>query len=135
MKGQRFRALDTDGDRLFDSEMSVELHISIETESAFNKDNADMFDYPEAVGYSFDMTVEQQVKSFATGDVLVLHASDIRGGDGYNLALVKFSAPNTHTEIASGEFWCTSTSYKSDNKKIVTATHKFEGTGELTVAK
>lgn len=135
MKGQRYRAFDTVGERYFKSETTCELHISVEVESAVNKDNADNTDYPEVVGYSFDMTVEQQCSSLKTNDEIVINASDIKAGETMALALARFASGSLTKEaiIASGNFLCTSTSYKADNKKILSATHKFEGTGVLSI--
>lgn len=135
MKGQRYRAFDTLGERYFEGETTCELHISVEVESAVNKDNTDDTDYPEVVGYSFDMTVEQQCSRFITNDEIVITAADINGGDSMVLALARFAYNSLTKEaiIASGKFICTSTSYKADNKKILSATHKFEGTGVLSI--
>lgn len=137
MKGQRYRAFDTVGERYFEGETTCELHISVEVESAVNKDNADNTDYPEVVGYSFDMTVEQQCSHLTTNDEMVITAADINAGDSKSLALARFASGSLTKEaiIASGNFLCTSTSYKADNKKILSATHKFEGTGVLSIGK
>lgn len=131
MKGQRYRAFETANDRVFSAETSVELHISVETESVVNKDNADMNDYPEVVGYSFDMTVEQQVKSLTAGSENEINAPDINAGDFKHLQLARFNGASKEAIIVSGDFICTSSSCKADNKKVVTAIHKFEGTGAL----
>ena len=135
MKGQRYRAFETVGERYFGGETTCELHISVEVESAVNKDNADNTDYPVVVGYSFDMTIEQQCSHLTTGDQIVITAADINGGDSMALALARFASSSLTKEaiIASGNFLCTSTSYKADNKKILSATHKFEGTGVLSI--
>ena len=135
MKGQRYRAFDTVGERYFKGETTCEFHISVEVESAVNKDNTDDTDYPEVVGYSFDMTVEQQCSTLVTDDEMVISAADIYGGEKMALALARFADGSLTKEatIASGNFICTSTSYKADNKKILSATHKFEGTGSLTI--
>lgn len=135
MKGQRYRAFDTVGERYFEGETTCELHISVEVESAVNKDNTDDNDYPEVVGYSFDMTVEQQCSQLIIDDEMKISAADINGGDSMVLALARFANSSLTKEaiIASGKFICTSTSYKADNKKILSATHKFEGTGVLTI--
>lgn len=137
MKGQRYRAFDTVGERYFSGETTCELHISVEVESAVNKDNADNTDYPEVVGYSFDMTVEQQCSRLTTNDEIVITAADINAGNTMALALARFASGSLNKEaiIASGNFLCTSTSYKADNKKILSATHKFEGTGVLSIGK
>lgn len=137
MKGQRYRAFDTVGERYFEGETTCELHISVEVESAVNKDNADNTDYPEVVGYSFDMTVEQQCTHLTTNDEMVITAADINAGDSKSLALARFASGSLTKEaiIASGNFLCSSTSYKADNKKILSATHKFEGTGVLSIGK
>ena len=135
MKGQRYRAFETVGERYFEGETTCELHISVEVESAVNKDNADNTDYPVVAGYSFDMTIEQQCSHLTTGDQIVITAADINGGDSMALALARFASSSLTKEaiIASGNFLCTSTSYKADNKKILSATHKFEGTGVLSI--
>lgn len=137
MKGQRYRAFETVGERYFEGETTCELHISVEVESAVNKDNTDDTDYPEVVGYSFDMTVEQQCSHLNTNDEMVITAADINGGDRRALALARFASGSLNKEaiIASGNFICTSTSYKADNKKVLSATHKFEGTGVLSIGK
>lgn len=137
MKGQRYRAFETVGERYFEGETTCELHISVEVESAVNKDNADDTDYPEVVGYSFDMTVEQQCSHLNTNDEMVITAADINSGDSKSLALARFASGSFSKEaiIASGNFICSSTSYKADNKKILSATHKFEGTGVLSIGK
>lgn len=137
MKGQRYRAFETVGERYFEGETTCELHISVEVESATNKDNADNTDYPVVVGYGFDMTVEQQCSHLTTNDEIVMTAADINSGDSKSLALARFASGSLNKEaiIASGNFICSSTSYKADNKKILSATHKFEGTGVLSIGK
>ena len=81
------------------------------------------------------MTVEQQCSTLVINDEMVISAADINGGDKMALALARFADGSLTKEaiIASGNFICTSTSYKADNKKILSATHKFEGTGSLTI--
>lgn len=134
MKGQRFRIFDPNGDQVIQGETSCELHISIETESEQNKDNADNANYPTMVGYSFDATIECQVSSFVKHGEMVKRSTDFNAGDNQGLELAEFnSAGQYQSKIASGSFITTSVSYKSDNKKTITATIKLEGSGELTL--
>ena len=134
MKGQRFRIYDSNGDKVIQGETSCELHISIETESEQNKDNADNADYPTMVGYSFDATIECQISSFLKNGGNVKRSTDFNAGDNQGLELAEFdSAGQYQSKIASGSFITTSVSYKSDNKKTITATIKLEGSGELTL--
>lgn len=132
MKGQRYRFF-KDGVP-FESETSCELHISVETEESSNKDYATLVAFPVGVGYSFDATIECQVKSYS-GSSYTLPV-DLEIGVPVELELCKTSdsSPTTKgTTIARGFYIPTSISYKADNKKTVTATIKLEGTGELTV--
>ena len=134
MKGQRFRIYDSNNDMVIQGETSCELHISIETESEQNKDNADNADYPTMVGYSFDATIECQISSFLKNGGNVKRSTDFNAGDNQGLELAEFnSAGQYQSKIASGSFITTSVSYKSDNKKTITATIKLEGSGELTL--
>lgn len=134
MKGQRFRIYDPNGDQVIQGETSCELHISIETESEQNKDNADNADYPTMVGYSFDATIECQISAFIKDGEMVKRSTDFNAGDNQGLELAEFnSAGQYQSKIASGSFITTSVSYKSDNKKTITATIKLEGSGELTL--
>lgn len=134
MKGQRFRIFDPNGDQVIQGETSCELHISIETESEQNKDNGNNADYPTMVGYSFDATIECQVSSFVKHGEMVKRSTDFNAGDNQGLELAEFnSAGQYQSKIASGSFITTSVSYKSDNKKTITATIKLEGSGELTL--
>lgn len=134
MKGQRFRIYDPNGDQVIQGETSCELHISIETESEQNKDNANNADYPTMVGYSFDATIECQISSFIKDGEMVKRSTDFNAGDNQGLELAEFnSAGQYQSKIASGSFITTSVSYKSDNKKTITATIKLEGSGELTL--
>ena len=134
MKGQRFRIYDPNGDQVIQGETSCELHISIETESEQNKDNGNNADYPTMVGYSFDATIECQVSSFVKHGEMVKRSTDFNAGDNQGLELAEFnSAGQYQSKIASGSFITTSVSYKSDNKKTITATIKLEGSGELTL--
>ena len=134
MKGQRFRIYDSDSDQVIQGETSCELHISIETESEQNKDNADNADYPTMVGYSFDATIECQISSFLKNGGNVKRTTDFNAGYHYALELAQFDSVGQYqSAIASGSFITTSVSYKSDNKKTITATIKFEGSGELTL--
>lgn len=134
MKGQRFRIYDPNGDQVIQGETSCELHISIETESEQNKDNADNADYPTMVGYSFDATIECQISAFIKDGEMVKRSTDFNAGDNQGLELAEFNSAGQHqSKIASGSFITTSVSYKSDNKKTITATIKLEGSGELTL--
>ena len=134
MKGQRYRVFNPDSSKYFEGETTCELHISVETESVDNKDNTSGFDTLEVVGYSFDMTVEQQCEHLTTQEN-ALTAAEISPGLNLTLALARFASGSLTKEaiIASGNFICSSTSYKADNKKILSATHKFEGTGVLSI--
>ena len=131
MKGQRLRIYEESNERRVQGETSCELHISIETESEVNKDNADEWDYPAFMGYSFDTTIEVQVSSFAKQDEFVMRATDFNAGGQDTLHLALFSGLTYNKSICHGNLICTSVSYKSDNKKTITATIKHEGTGEL----
>lgn len=134
MKGQRFRIYDSNNDMVIQGETSCELHISIETESEQNKDNADNADYPTMVGYSFDATIECQISSFIKHGGNVKRSTDFNAGDNHALELAEFNSAGLYqSKIASGSFITTSVSYKSDNKKTITATIKLEGSGELTL--
>ena len=131
MKGQRLRIYEESNERRVQGETSCELHISIETESEVNKDNADTWDYPTFMGYSFDTTIEVQVSSFAKQDEFVMRATDFNAGGQDTLHLALFTGLTYNKSICHGKLICTSVSYKSDNKKTITATIKHEGTGEL----
>ena len=134
MKGQRFRIYDPVTDQVIQGETSCELHISIETESEQNKDNADNADYPTMVGYSFDATIECQISSFIKHGEMVKRTTDFEIGYHEELDLAQFDSTGQYqSKIASGSFITTSVSYKSDNKKTITATIKLEGSGELTL--
>ena len=131
MKGQRLRIYEESNERRVQGETSCALHISIETESEVNKDNADTWDYPTFMGYSFDTTIEVQVSSFAKQDEFVMRATDFNAGGQDTLHLALFTGLTYNKSICHGNLICTSVSYKSDNKKTITATIKHEGTGEL----
>ena len=131
MKGQRLRIYEGGNERRFQGETSCELHISIETESEVNKDNADEWDYPAFMGYSFDTTIEVQVSSFAKHDEMVMRATDFNAGSLDTLHLALFNGLTYNKSVCHGNLICTSVSYKSDNKKIIIATIKHEGHGEL----
>lgn len=134
MKGQRFRIYDPNGDQVIQGETSCELHISIETESEQNKDKADNADYPTMVGYSFDATIECQISSFVKNGEMMKRSTDFDAGDNQGLELAQFDSTGQYqSKIAGGSFITTSVSYKSDNKKTITATIKLEGSGELTL--
>ena len=131
MKGQQLRIYEESNDRRVQGETSCELHISIETESEVNKDNADTWDYPTFMGYSFDTTIEVQVSSFAKQDEFVMRATDFNAGGQDTLHLALFDGLDYNKSICHGNLICTSVSYKADNKKTITATIKHEGNGEL----
>ena len=131
MKGQRLRIYEEGNERRVQGETSCELHISIETESEVNKDNADEWDYPAFMGYSFDTTIEVQVNSFAKEDEMVMRATDFNAGSQDTLHLALFSGQTYQSSICHGNLICASVSYKADNKKTITATIKHEGNGEL----
>ena len=131
MKGQRLRIYEESNERRVQGETSCELHISIETESEVNKDNADTWDYPTFMGYSFDTTIEVQVSSFQKQDEFVMRATDFNAGGQDNLHLALFNGLEYNKSICHGNLICTSVSYKADNKKTITATIKHEGNGEL----
>ena len=131
MKGQLLRIYEENNDRRVQGETSCELHISIETESEVNKDNADTWDYPTFMGYSFDTTIEVQVSSFKKQDEFVMRATDFNVGTQDALHLAFFTGLTYNKSLCHGNLICTSVSYKSDNKKTITATIKHEGTGEL----
>ena len=131
MKGQQLRIYEESNDRRVQGETSCELHISIETESEVNKDNADTWDYPTFMGYSFDTTIEVQISSFKKQDEFVLRATDFNVGIQDTLHLALFSGLVYNKSICHGNLICTSVSYKADNKKTITATIKHEGNGEL----
>ena len=131
MKGQQLRIYEESNDRRVQGETSCELHISIETESEVNKDNADAWDYPTFMGYSFDTTIEVQISSFKKQDEFVLRATDFNVGIQDTLHLALFTGLVYNKSICHGNLICTSVSYKADNKKTITATIKHEGNGEL----
>ena len=131
MKGQQLRIYEESNDRRVQGETSCELHISIETESEVNKDNADTWDYPTFMGYSFDTTIEVQVSSFKKQDEFVMRATDFNVGIQDTLHLALFTGLVYNKSICHGNLICTSVSYKADNKKTITATIKHEGNGEL----
>ena len=131
MKGQRLRIYEEGNERRVQGETSCELHISIETESEVNKDNADTWDYPTFMGYSFDTTIEVQVSSFAKQDEMVMRATDFNAGSQDTLHLALFNGTTYQSSVCHGNLICTSVSYKADNKKTIIATIKHEGNGEL----
>ena len=131
MKGQQLRIYEESNDRRVQGETSCELHISIETESEVNKDNADTWDYPTFMGYSFDTTIEVQISSFKKQDEFVLRATDFNVGIQDTLHLALFTGLVYNKSICHGNLICTSVSYKADNKKTITASIKHEGNGEL----
>ena len=137
MNGYNLRAYDCENKRRFTNEISCELHISIETEDIDNKDIPLGSVFPMMTGYSFDMTVEQHVTSFTTGADNTANAGDFHDNSVHTLALERFArkGPNDGqgTEVCYGQFYTESLSFKADNKKVVTSTLKFQGTGELHV--
>ena len=133
MKGQSIRIYDADNEKRVQGETSCELHISIETESEANKDNADEWDYPAFMGYSFDTTIEVQISSFVKQDEYLIRPTDFTAGATDHLCIALFDKSVYSKTICEGNLICTSASYKADNKKTITATIKHEGSGELFV--
>ena len=137
MNGYNLRAYDCEKKRRFSNEISCELHISIETEDIDNKDIPLGSVFPMMTGYSFDMTVEQHVTSFTTGADNTANAGDFHDNSVHTLALERFIGKGPYdgqgTEVCYGQFYTESLSFKADNKKVVTSTLKFQGTGELHV--
>ena len=137
MKGFNLRAYDCENKRRFNNEVSCELHISIETEDIDNKDIPQGYVFPVMTGYSFDMTVEQHVSGFTTGEDKTANAGDFHDNSVHTLALERFIGKGPYdgqgTEVCYGQFYTESLSFKADNKKVVTSTLKFQGTGELHV--
>ena len=131
MKGQSLRICEEDNKRRVEGETSCELHISIETESEVNKDSYGNWDYPVFVGYSFNTTIDMQIISFTKQEQGVMHATNFSVGDTEVLHLAKFDGNTYMSSVCHGNLICTSVSYKSDNKKTITATIKHEGNGEL----
>lgn len=137
MKGYNLRAYDCENKRRFMNEVSCELHISIETEDIDNKDIPVGYVSPVMTGYNFDMTVEQQVSGFTIGDKKAANAGDFHDNLVHTLALERFAGKGPYdgqgTEVCYGQFYTESLSFKADNKKVITSTLKFQGTGELHV--
>lgn len=136
MKGHSLRAYDPVNDKKFKNETSVELHISIETEDVDNKDVPQNYTFPDITGYSFDMTIEQQVSSFIVGDEYSLTAGDLHDNIPHVIALEIFNGKGSsaqNKEVCYGTFYKQSLSYKADNRKVVTSTLKLQGTGALTI--
>ena len=102
-----------------------------------NKDIPQGYVFPVMTGYSFDMTVEQHVSGFTTGDEKAANAGDFHDNLVHTLALERFAGKGPYdgqgTEVCYGQFYTESLSFKADNKKVVTSTLKFQGTGELHV--
>ena len=137
MKGYNLRAYDCENERRFNNETSCELHISIETEDIDNKDIPSGYVFPVMTGYSFDMTVEQHVSGFTTSNDKYSNAGDFHDNISHTLALERFAGKgpidSQGSEVCYGSFYTESLSFKADNKKTVTSTLKFQGTGELHV--
>ena len=137
MKGYNLRAYDCENKRRFTNEISCELHISIETEDIDNKDIPQGYVFPVMTGYSFDMTVEQHVSELTIGDEKAANAGDFHDNLVHTLALERFTGKGPYdgqgTEVCYGQFYTESLSFKADNKKVITSTLKFQGTGELHV--
>ena len=137
MNGYNLRGYDLTNKRRFANEVSCEFHISIETEDIDNKDIPMIHAFPVMTGYSFDMTIEQHVSSFSVANSNFSNAGDFHDNNPHKLGLERFGgkgplAPDD-TEICYGDFYTESLTYKADNKKVVTSTLKFQGTGELHV--
>ena len=137
MNGYKLRAFDLDNERRFANEVSCEFHISIETEDIDNKDIPQGSVFPVMTGYSFDMTVEQHVSGFTTSNDKYSNAGDFHDNIPHTLALERFAGKgpidSQGSEVCYGSFYTESLSFKADNKKVVTSTLKFQGTGELHV--
>lgn len=136
MKGHSLRAYDPVNSKKFQNETSVELHISIETEDIDNKDLPAIYSSPIMTGYSFDMTIEQQVSNFQINGKSSLKAGDLHNNNPHVIALEKFEGKGLSSsdhEICYGTFYTQSVSYKADNRKVVTSTLKLQGTGALTI--
>ena len=137
MKGYNLRAYECENERRFNNEVSCELHISIETADIDNKDIPQGYVFPVMTGYSFDMTVEQHVSELTIGDEKAANAGDFHDNLVHTLALERFVGKGPYdsqgTEVCYGQFYTESLSFKADNKKVVTSTLKFQGTGELHV--
>lgn len=136
MKGHSLRAYDPVNEKKFKNETSVELHISIETEDVDNKDVPQNYTFPDITGYSFDMTIEQQVSSFIVGDEMSLTPGELHDNIPHVIALEEFNGKGLsaqNKEVCYGTFYKQSLSYKADNRKVVTSTLKLQGTGALTI--
>lgn len=136
MKGHSLRAYDPVNKKKFSNETSVELHISIETEDVDNKDILQNYTFPVMTGYSFDMTIEQQIPSFRVGNKYTLIPGDLHDNISHIIALEKFNGKGStakNQEVCYGTFYTQSVSYKADNRKVVTSTLKLQGTGALTI--
>lgn len=131
MKGQQLRPLILD--KFLINEVSTEFHISIETESIVNKDNFDRWDRPEFVGYSFDMTVTQQVNSLNSEDTTGKNPNSFVIGGTNRFYLATVDANKTTTRFATVDMWCTGIDFTAPNRKVMTATLKFEGHGEIKI--
>ena len=132
MKGQQLRPLILD--KFLINEVSTEFHISIETESIVNKDNFDLWDRPEFVGYSFDMTVTQQVNSLNSEDTTSKNPNCFVIGGTNRFYLATVDSNKTTTRFATVDMWCTGIDFTAPNRKVMTATLKFEGHGEISLA-
>ena len=137
MNGYNLRGYDLTNKKRFANEVSCELHISIETEDIDNKDIPLIQAFPVMTGYSFDMTIEQHVSDFSVSNSNFSNAADFNDNLLHTLGLERFEGkgpqdPN-NTEVCYGDFYTESLTFKADNKKVVTSTLKFQGTGELHV--
>lgn len=132
MKGQQLRPLILD--KFLINEVSTEFHISIETESIVNKDNFDRWDRPEFVGYSFDMTVTQQVNSLNSEDTTGKNPNYFVIGGTNRFYLATVDANKTTTRFATVDMWCTGIDFTAPNRKVMTATTKFEGHGGISLS-
>ena len=137
MNGYNLSGYDLDNKRRFANEVSCESHISIETEDIDNKDIPLIHSFPVMTRYRFHMTIAQHVPRFPVSPSNFTDAGDFDNNLPHTVALERFGgkgpqAPND-TEVCYGDFYTESLTYKADNKKVVTSTLKFQGTGELHV--
>ena len=132
MKGQQLRPLILD--KFLINEVSTEFHISIETESIVNKDNFDLWDRPEFVGYSFDMTVTQQVNSLNSEEATSKNPNSFVVGGTNRFYLATVDSNKATIRFATVDMWCTGIDFTAPNRKVMTATMKFEGHGEISLA-
>lgn len=135
MNGEHYRIF-VDG-KMIEAEKSCELHISVETEIGNTKDTSDNgAEYPEAVSFAWDATAVCEL----TNKTLVASGTSIKASKidpnlDTSLHEVKIAVntdkPTSEETLVQGSAHVTSISYKSDNKKKVEATVKFQGSGAI----